>query len=109
MTKNEIDVKNMQVILDRIKNLQGLVYQKEVREIIAKYPDANNFGITQSKEGENKSFHGKKIRSYFLSEEQVFILVAHSERGEGEDKKYYSSYFKFDINAKTEENDTTEE
>jgi len=39
----------------------------------------------------------------------VFILIAHSERGEGEDKKYYSSYLKFDINAKTEENDTTEE
>lgn len=109
MNKKEIDVKNMQVILDRIKNLQGLVYQKEVREIIAKYPNASNFEITQSKDGENKSFHGKKIRGYFLSETQAFVLIAVSERGEGKNKKVYSNYLRFNTNSKTEENDTTEE
>jgi hypothetical protein len=101
--QKSIENSNLQAILDRIKQVQGIQCRKEVRNIIGRFPDASNFEITEFfNDGFVKEYPGTKIKNYILSKKHICILILQSETGKGKKKKVHNRYLKFNHNQKPE-------
>jgi len=74
---NKEDMENLDLILMKAKTINGVVYDKEVRAIIEKFPHANRFCIKERKFGAVIEKAGTKIRKYYKSDEYVFIEITH--------------------------------